>query len=198
MPGPYDNFQSRASKIGDVFCKYCELTLQSIGFVLQGKLTIKEIGVEIDQDAKNRSEAVLYFEFKGSSKPPQPGLQRTDTTKKAICNAFLLDKIDLGPYIMVTSHKPKQGSASEKMIQAAGEVVFDVICLSDQDDFERLQSYVYVLPWRSKATARQQALLGIPPVSEPAAQQSLFNVGTLHPFTKRESKKGKRKAQGKS
>ena len=71
-----------------------------------------------------------------------------------------------------------------------------MICLSDQDDFERLQSYVHVLPWRSKAAAKQQAQLGIPPVTEPVAQQSLFNIGgfTIH---NRESKKGKkRKAQG--
>jgi hypothetical protein len=193
MPEPYDNFQSRATKIGDVFSKYCELTLQSIGFVLQGKLTIKEIGVEIDQVVRNRSGTVLYFEFKGSSKPPQPGLQRTDTTKKAICNAFLLDKFDLGPYIIVTSHKPKAGSASEKMLQAAENVVFDVICVSDQDDFERLQSYVHIVPWRSRAAAKQQTQLGIPPLAEPVSQPSLFNIGTLHPLTARKRKKEKKK-----
>jgi len=192
MPEPYDNFQSRATKIGDVFSKYCELTLQSIGFVLQGKLRIQELGIEIDQVVRNRAGTVLYFEFKGSSKPPQPGLQRTDTAKKALCNAFLLDKLNLGPYIIVTSHKPKEGSASEKMIHAAKEVVFDVICLSDQDDFERLQSYVHVVPWRSRVAAKQQAQMGIPPVGKPVSQQSLFDIGTLHPFTKGKRKKEKK------
>jgi hypothetical protein len=193
MPESYDNFQSRATKIGDVFTKYCELTLQSIGFVLQGKFRIEELGIEIDQVVRNRAGAVLYFEFKGSSKPPQPGLQRTDTVKKALCNAFLLDKLDLGPYIIVTSHKPKEGSASEKMIQAAKEVVFDVICLSDEDDFERLQSYVHVIPWRSRGAAKQQAQMDIFPVAEPMRQQTLFDIGTLHAFTKRKTKKEKKR-----
>ncbi|HTY23012.1 MAG TPA: hypothetical protein VMC85_07770 [Desulfomonilaceae bacterium] len=195
MPGPFDNFQSRATKIGDVFSRYCELTLQSIGFILQGKLKIQKLGIEIDQVVRNRAGTLLYFEFKGSSKPPRPGLQRTDTVKKALLNAFLLDKLDIGPYIIITSHKPKEGSASEKMIEAAKAVVFDVICLSDQDDFERLQSYVHVFPWRSRTAAKQQAQMGIPPVAEPVAQQSLFDIGTLHPFTKGKKKREKKTSQ---
>ncbi|MHB8205236.1 MAG: hypothetical protein ACYDHG_16250, partial [Desulfomonilaceae bacterium] len=68
------------------------------------------------------------------------------------------------------------------------DVLFDVICISVDQDFERLKSYVHVLPWRTR-TAAKQAQLGVPPSAEAAAQQSLFNIGTLHPFSRSKAKK---------
>ena len=195
MPGPHDDFQRRASPIGKAFATWCEVTLQSIGFILQGKTVIKEAGVEIDQVAKNRNGESLYFQFKGSSKPPRPGMQRSDTVKKALCDAFLLDKLGIGPYIVITSHKPKSGSSSEKMIQVAQDVLFDVICISDDEDFERLESYTKVPPSRSRAAAERQAQLGVAAAAQAEAQPSLFNIGTLQHFTEdkhRPVKKGTR------
>jgi hypothetical protein len=197
MPGPYDDFQRRASQIGKAFATWCEVTLQSIGFILQGKTVIKEAGVEIDQVAKNRNGESLYFQFKGSSKPPGPGMQRSDTVKKALCDAFLLDKLGIGPYIVITSHKPKSGTSSEKMIQVAKDVLFDLICISDDRDFERLESYTRVLPWRSRTAAKQQAKLGASPRSEAVGQQSLFNIGTLQHFTEDKDKPVKKAAKKK-
>ena len=188
MPEPYDDFQRRASQIGKTFATWCEITLQSIGFTLQGKTIIKDAGVEIDQLVENRNGEKLYFEFKGSSKPPRPGMQRTDTVKKALCNAFLLDRLGIGPYIVITSHKPKKGSSSAKMIELAKDVLFDVICISVDQDFERLKSYVHVLPWRTRTAAKQQAQSGVHPVSETDAQQSLFTIGTLNPLSQGKTK----------
>jgi hypothetical protein len=115
-------------------------------------------------------------------------MQRTDTVKKALCNAFLLDRLGIGPYIVITSHKPKKGSSSAKMIELAKDVLFDVICISVDEDFERLKSYVHALPWRTRTTAKQAQLI-VPPSAEPVAQQSLFNIGTLHSFSRSKTKK---------
>lgn len=195
MPEPYDDFQKRASQIGKAFATWCEVTLQSIGFILLGKTVIKEAGVEIDQVAKNRAGQILYLQFKGSSKPPRPGMQRTDTVKKALCDAFLLDKIGIGPYIIITSHKPKKGSSSDKMVRIAKDVLFDTICISDDQDFQRLTSYVYNLPWRTRTTAKQQAHMAAIPSAEPEVQGSLFSIGTLLPFGKIDTGTAKKKSK---
>ena len=154
MTQTYDDFQSRASKIGKAFSTWCEITLESIGFILHGKKTLRNTGVEVDQIVTNQNGQNIFFEFKGSSKPPRPGLQRTDTVKKAICNAFLLDKLGLGPYILITSHKPNAGTSSAHMMALAEDVLFDVICISIEEDFERLRSYVHALLWRNSMAAK--------------------------------------------
>jgi hypothetical protein len=100
------------------------------------------VGVEVDQVATNRHGASILFEFKGSTQGKRPGMMRTDTTKKALANAFLLNRIGLGPLVILTSHKPKPGTASEAMIKGAGEAVADVICLFDTEETERLKQYL--------------------------------------------------------
>jgi hypothetical protein len=192
MPGPYDDFQRRSSEIGKAFANYWEITLRSIGFILKGKTVIKDAGVEIDQLAINRKGEPLYFEFKGSSKPPRPGMQRTDTVKKALCNAFLLNKIGMGPFIVITSHKPKQGSSGAKMIELAKDVLFDVICMGVDEDMDRLQSYVQFLPWRNRTVATQRANFGFGPTAEAKTQLELFNIESLRRFPKSKVEKEQR------
>lgn len=181
MSGRKNNFQGRAKKIGDAFERWCALTLESIGFALCGKLKIKEAGIEIDQVAENRNGGLLYFQLKGSSKPPQQGLRRSDTVKKALCDAFLMEKLGIGPYVVVTSHKPKPGSSGAKMIECAGDAIFDIICINDDTDFARLQSYVDVLPWRTKAVAKSSSAKAAPVVGP--AQTSLLGIESLRRFS---------------
>ena len=180
--GQSDNFQGRAGRIGKTFATWCEVTLESVGFVLRGKIVIKEAGIEIDQVAENRSGEKLYLQFKGSSKPPRPGLRRTDTVKKALCDAFLMDRLGIGPYLIVTSHKPKEGTSAARMIECAGDTVFDIICINDDDDFARLESYVDVLPWRSKIVAKTSTLKPRP--DERPAQPSLLGIKSLRGLSK--------------
>lgn len=183
----HDDFQSRAARIGKAFSTWCEITLKSIGFILHGKRNIKNAGVEVDQVVTNQSGESIYFEFKGSSKPPRPGLQRTDTVKKALCNAFLLHKLGLGPYIVITSHKPKAGTSSAHMIALAEDVLFDVICISLEDDFERLRSYVHALPWRNSMAAKQQVRDKNVAPDEMEHQLPLFGIASLSSFNRPDS-----------
>lgn len=132
-------FQRRATEIGNLFERTCNNTLKALGFKLLGKRSIPEAGIIIDQVAVNRCGKEIFFEFKGSYKPPRLGLIRTDTAKKALCNAFLMERCGLAPFVILTSHKPKRNSASERMIDKAGSAVFDVIVIGDADDMVRLQ-----------------------------------------------------------
>jgi len=44
--------------------------------------------------------------------PPRPGLVRSDTMKKAVCQAYQIKQIDNDlNFHIITSHKPKSGSA---------------------------------------------------------------------------------------
>ncbi len=85
------DFQSRSTESGTLFEKQCALHLTSLGFQLFAKKwRIKEAGVEIDYVAVNNKGKKIYFECKGGYEGKQPGLVRTDTTKKVLANAFLL------------------------------------------------------------------------------------------------------------
>jgi hypothetical protein len=173
-----DDFQSRSSEIGKTFARWCEVTLKSLGFSLLGPTRIKEAGVEIDQVAKNRLGEVLCLQFKGSSKPPRQGMRRSDTVKKALCDAFLLDRVGIGPYIIITSHKPLAGSSSEAMMSVAGKVVFDLIGINDDEDMDRLKEYADgPLPWRSKIVAKRQRVQE--EMEEAPGQMELFTLERL-------------------
>lgn len=182
MPKKHD-FQKRASAVGTVFANFCRITLESIGFKLLGRALIDEAGIEIDEVVENRQGEPIYFEFKGSSKPPRPGMMRTDTVKKALCNAFLMERLGIGPYIVITSHMPAEGSSGDKMLKCAKGACFDVISLLNPEDMQRLTSYVDYLPWRSQVVAKRQTQ--VPVIKERTiAQASLFDIGSLRSFGK--------------
>jgi len=137
-------FQARSTKTGKAFEVLCNAHLESLGFTLSPKKRrIKEAGIEVDQVAVNTKGRATYFEFKGGFEGNQPGLIRTDTTKKMLCNAFLLHLCGLSPLVVVTSAKPKEGSASDRMIKRATEmisgIVFDIIEWGDAGDRKRLK-----------------------------------------------------------
>ena len=144
------SFQSRSSKTGLLFEKICRHKLLSLGFRLQGPRKITKAGIQVDEVALNSRGQEIFFEFKGSYRSPRPGLVRTDTTKKALCNGFLMDLLGIGPYIIMTSHMPRPGSSSDKMIKLAQQVIYDIVVISDQDDMLRLQGYLKALPSKSK------------------------------------------------
>ncbi len=139
-----DNYQGRSTEVGTEFEIFCSQILYDVGFHLEGKKTLDMIGVEIDQIARNRNDIPFYFEFKGSRDGKVPGLIRTDSTKKALCNAFLLQRMNLSPFVIMTSHMPLVDSASFKMLRSAEDVVFDTICVGSQVDIKRLELYVNI------------------------------------------------------
>jgi len=100
-------------------------------------------------DVKNRILAVI--ETKGSAdyiicdgkkiKLTRPGLIRTDTTKKAICNAAQVKygiSMDM-PYIIVTSHKPLPNTSSYCMLSLVeGKLVDMVVDVTNINELKKM------------------------------------------------------------
>ena len=137
-----DDFQSGASGQGRKFEEICNDILIEHGFELHGNARIKRLGFEVDQVATSNSGTTYWFEFKGSWRPPRPGMQRTDTTKKGLCNALLahVDEISHPKFIIMTSHLPKDNSSGDAMCSVAinSGALFDLICVYDPTDVARL------------------------------------------------------------
>ncbi|MCB1029947.1 MAG: hypothetical protein KDA95_01330 [Acidimicrobiales bacterium] len=131
--GEPKSFQASAGIQGRQFAEQCDTLLGHLGFELQGRRVLSEIGVEIDQAAISPSGVLIWFEYKGSVQGNRPGLMRTDTLKKAIANGALLRSLqDPAPYVVVTSHLPTAG-AGAAMLKTALELRYlsEVVCLYD-------------------------------------------------------------------
>jgi len=78
---------------------------------------------------------------------PRPGLIRTDTVKKAVANAAQVKygiSIDM-PYIIVTSHKPPQGTNSYcilNLLTGPGKLIDMVVDVADISDLKKFADYV--------------------------------------------------------
>lgn len=133
-------FQASAGIQGRQFAEQCDTLLAHDGFELLGRRVLTEVGVEIDQEARSPSGALVWFEYKGSVQGNRPGLRRTDTLKKAIANGALLRSLaDPAPYVVITSHLPEAGSGAA-MLEAALRLGYlsDVVCLYDPKATARL------------------------------------------------------------
>ena len=112
-------FQAAAGRQGRQFADQCNDVLRDLDFTLGGRLHLAAIGVEIDQAGIAPTGKDLWFEYKGSVRGKNPGLLRTDTTKKAIANGALIRTLaEPKPFVILTSHLPKAG-ASLAMLTAA-------------------------------------------------------------------------------
>lgn len=134
------SFQASAGIQGRQFAEQCDTLLTHLGYALQGRRVLTEVGVEIDQEAVSPGGAPVWFEYKGSIQGHRPGLRRTDTLKKAIANGALLRAIpDAAPYVVITSHLPEAGSGAA-MLRNALELGYlaDVVCLYDPSSTRRL------------------------------------------------------------
>jgi hypothetical protein len=143
VPGPARSFQASAGIQGRQFAEQCDTLLTHLGYQLQGRRVLTEVGVEIDQEAVSPTGRLVWFEYKGSVQGSRPGLRRTDTLKKAIANGALLRSLaDPAPYVVITSHLPESGSGAA-MLKAAMRLrcFADVICLYDPTDTTRLQKW---------------------------------------------------------
>ena len=112
-------FQARGVRQGKMFHQTCVEWLKSENLTIVAEnFRFENIGVEVDIIFKD-GEEVYYSECKGSYTGNRPGIRRTDTLKKAICNAALLRTQEKCNFILLTSHMPKEGSSSEKMLETA-------------------------------------------------------------------------------
>lgn len=120
--------QRMATEQGRLFEKSCELALQYAGFRVDDvRMTFKKIGVEVDIVATNLINISFFFTCKGSMRGSRPGARRTDTMKKAICDAFLLSQEGWTPVVLLTSHIPEHGSGRAMLNSISRDVLFDVL-----------------------------------------------------------------------
>ena len=92
-------------------------------------------GVEVDLVIENTQGIAFFAECKGSFRD-RPGLQRTDTLKKAIANMVLLDAVGVGPLLVLISHRPVDGVGVAMLRVAQQAAPFEV--LVPRDDYRRL------------------------------------------------------------
>lgn len=159
--------QARASVTGNVY----ELCLKEIFDTYYPWLEYKQDVMLPDACMGNRQGAdfVLYdgkgyskdnihavIEAKGSAdklewpdgtvqEPSRPGLQRTDTMKKAVCQAYQV-KAGLGEdtaFFILTSHKPTSGNGKCIYDQAVGDIVDDVVDTTDKPEFDQFVRNVH-------------------------------------------------------
>ena len=133
-------FQRDAGLQGRQFSEQCDFLLGRSGYRLGGKLNLQEIGVEIDREAISPNGTMIWFEYKGSIQGRRPGLIRTDTLKKAIANGALLAALaERKPFVVLTSHLPREGAAASMLKAAlALHLIDDVICIYDPAQAARL------------------------------------------------------------
>lgn len=136
------DFQASAGIQGRQFTEQCDQLLKHLGFVLEGRLNLPTVGIEIDQVAQSPNGNRVWFEYKGSVQGTRPGLMRTDTLKKAVANGALLKGFqERFPYIVLTSHVPTRGSGAAMLATALSLGYFDdVICIYTTEDTTRLRN----------------------------------------------------------
>lgn len=131
------NFQATSKQQGDMFEDISVKVLTDAGFRIDAQRErIHDAGVEVDIIATNRHEISFYITCKGSYRGKRPGSKRTDTLKKAIAEAVMLNHQGWGPVLLLTSHKPTAGAGDAMMNNIDPEILFDVI--EPMNDFKRL------------------------------------------------------------
>lgn len=122
--------QAAASRQGSQFEDAVEILLRCQNWTIQERHWRQPvINVEIDFVATDPSGQTWWIECKGSwESPTVNGLERTDTLKKAIGSAALLRLLDdREPYMVITSHLPRVGTAGEQWLKGAFETYFDAV-----------------------------------------------------------------------
>ena len=137
------NFQATSTRQAHAFAKECDQLLQGRGYTITvSKKQIGVLGIEISREAVSPNGRTLWFAYHGSLRGARPGLRRTDTVKKALADGTLLSTLpaaDRKPFVILTSHLPKQGSAKKMIDKAVDEGYFaSVLCIYDPADEAQL------------------------------------------------------------
>jgi hypothetical protein len=122
------SFQAASRTQGIWFEDLCRAILIDCGFIIDGQhVEFGDAGVEVDLIATNRHAISFYITCKGSYRGKRPGVQRTDTLKKAIAEAQALHAQGWGPILLLTSHLPNTRSGRALLASVDPEVLFDTI-----------------------------------------------------------------------
>lgn len=113
--------QAAATRQGEAFEETAVLLLLAAGWqIIDRKWRHPTQNVEIDIVAQAPDGRRWWIECKGSWEGNRPGMARTDTAMKGIFSGWALSRaVDACPYMLITSHPPKQGSAGADWIADA-------------------------------------------------------------------------------
>ena len=120
------DYQASARRQGSQFEKAAETLLLCHGWMVVRRHWVQpDVLVEIDIVAIDPHGIEWWIECKGSweSESGRNGLRRTDTTKKLIGTAAILRLLppeDRRPYMVITSHLPRDGAAARWLQMAEG------------------------------------------------------------------------------
>ncbi len=141
------DFQRASGVQGKKFEEAVQTTLEITGVtILETRWKDPDTKEEVDFVARTKGGVLFWVEAKGSwqSKKDDNGLRRSDTTKKAVANAWHFKHVhgdERPPYILVTTDLPKPGGVSELEVQHAMEAgLFTAVV-----DYDDLRSAVKAL-----------------------------------------------------
>lgn len=112
-----EDFQSRSSRFGLAYERQCRAALEQHGWTLSINTKWREprADIEIDIVAIDPDGVETWIECKGSLGGDRPGASRTDSAKKFIADAAMLNHLyapeERRPYMLLTSNLPKSGAA---------------------------------------------------------------------------------------
>lgn len=153
------NYQARAAITGETF-EVCALKIFNYYYdvsLKKGK-NFPEIGMSrgggADFSLSENNKPKCIIEAKGSAKklktedgyiePNRPGLQRTDTVKKAICQAYQVDRVYPDClFFLLTSHKPNRETNSKDMLELAeGDIIDGIISIYNKKEIDQMISKI--------------------------------------------------------
>lgn len=150
------DYQARAVRFGEAFEAYFRIVMETFfpDIRLASRVSIPEVcmveGGEADFAVIHYDGRIIaVIEAKGSAdhivcngkriELKRPGMLRTDTVKKAICNAYLLSRVCPNIlFFIVTSHKPTAGNAKCMCDIALDDVVDGLIDATDYNELEMM------------------------------------------------------------
>lgn len=162
--------QSRARREGNEFDLLAYAFLRDCGGEIiheRRKIGSVTVGARIRGD-NDREFWILSHGNADRAAGQSPGLQRTDTVRKAGCWAFILNnEIDKIPVLLITSHLPIDGSSADQQLFDLRSVILDVISIAgDPAGRQRLVRYLTSgqatcagdAPWSMPVNGRQLSL----------------------------------------
>jgi len=166
------DYQSRAEKFGETFEECFQVIMERFfpDIPLERDVSLPEAcmvdGGEADFAVMSgglesfvkgfafaQRKPVAVIEAKGAAeyiicngrriKLPRPGLLRTDTVKKAICNAYQVSRAYPDAlFFIVTSHKPTGGNAKCMCDLAEGDIVNKIVDVTKYEELEEMVNMI--------------------------------------------------------
>ncbi|GBC73368.1 hypothetical protein HRbin04_00766 [archaeon HR04] len=153
------DYQRRAEKFGKTFEECFKIIMERLfpDIPLTRCVSLPEAcmvrGGEADFAVLLGRKIVAVIEAKGSAdhiickgrhiELPRPGLLRTDTVKKAICNAYQVSRTYPDTlFFIVTSHKPIAGNAKCICDLAEGDIVDKIVDATNYAELQEMASII--------------------------------------------------------